>query len=158
MRAALADDESVARCIVAAGTAFTLDLVDAGGQHAGGLIVPGLGLMGQALRGGTGNLARLAGADPPRVDDDGGPLDSLVARATGEAMEQGAAWALAALAMHHFERLQAHAPGARLIVTGGDAPRLAPLLPGLADYRPDLVLEGLTLDPFLDEPAPGFPG
>jgi pantothenate kinase type III len=73
-------------------------------------------------------------------------------------MEQGAAWALAALAMHHFERLQAHAPGARLIVTGGDAPRLAPLLPGLADYRPDLVLEGLTLDPFLDEPAPGFPG
>lgn len=156
MRAALAEDPPIALCIVAAGTAFTLDLLDAGGQHAGGLIVPGLGLMEQALRGGTGNLARLAGADPAPAGDGNGPLGLLVARATGEAMERGAAWALAALAMHHFQRLQAHAPGARLLVTGGDAPRLAPLLPAVADYRPDLVLEGLALDPFPDQPAPAL--
>jgi hypothetical protein len=47
-------------------------------------------------------------------------------------------------------------PGARLIVTGGDAPGLLPLLPGAAEHRPHLVLEGLALDPFTaDQQADG---
>ena len=36
-------------CIVDCGTALTLDVVSASGQHAGGFIVPGLTLMGDVL-------------------------------------------------------------------------------------------------------------
>jgi type III pantothenate kinase len=158
MRATLADDAPVARCVVAAGTAFTLDLVGADGQHAGGLIVPGIEMMGHALYRGTGNLAELAAADPVGAAGDAGPLQLLVARATGEGISLGSAWALSALVIHHFARLQAHAGGARLFVSGGDARRLMPLLPVAAEYRPHLVLEGLDLDPFFAGPAPGLPG
>ena len=51
-------------CVVDAGTATTLDLVTASGEHEGGLILPGIALMRSALLRETGNLARLsAGAN-----------------------------------------------------------------------------------------------
>jgi type III pantothenate kinase len=147
LRAACASEPRSAACVIAAGTAFTLDLAMPAGEHLGGLIVPGVSLMQDALKGATGNLARLAAGDPPQAA--GGPAGSgLVGQATGEAMALGALWALAALAAHHFALLRERSPGARLFVTGGDAPQLLPLLPALAEHRPHLVLEGLALDPF----------
>ena len=47
-------------CVVDAGTATTIDLVTASGQHQGGLILPGLELMQSALLRRTGDLARLS--------------------------------------------------------------------------------------------------
>jgi pantothenate kinase type III len=43
-------------CIVSCGSALTLDIVDSQGQHLGGMIMPGLNLMQQALSRGTANL------------------------------------------------------------------------------------------------------
>lgn len=43
-------------CIVDCGTAITLDCIDAQGQHLGGMIMPGWGLMQQSLHKGTANL------------------------------------------------------------------------------------------------------
>lgn len=147
LRAACARDPGSAACVIAAGTAFTLDLAMPGGQHLGGLIVPGVSLMQDSLKRATGNLARLAAGDPPRAA--GAPAGSaLVGQATGEAMALGALWTLAALAAHHFAVLREQSPSARLFVTGGDAPQLLPLLPASAEHRPHLVLEGLGLDPF----------
>ncbi len=157
LRGAWAREPQSAACVIAAGTAFTVDLVMPGGEHLGGLIVPGLALMQDALKGATGNLARLAAADPPPMA--GEPAGNLlVGQATGEAMDRGALWALAALAGHHFAVLRERSPGARLLVTGGDAPKLLPLLPASAEHRPHLVLEGLALDPFTAGELPGDAG
>ncbi len=43
-------------CVVSCGTAITLDIVDSQGQHLGGMIMPGLILMQQALQQGTSAL------------------------------------------------------------------------------------------------------
>lgn len=151
LRAACSADARPA-CVVAAGTACTLDLVAPGGDHRGGLIVPGLALMAGALRGGTGDLDRRAAADPPQaaVADPGDA--PLVARATGAAIALGARWALAALVLHHAARFRDEFPETRLLLTGGDASALLPLLPPGVEYRPDLVLEGLACEPFAARP------
>jgi type III pantothenate kinase len=157
LRGACAREPQSAACVIAAGTAFTLDLVLPGGEHLGGLIVPGLSLMQEALKGATGNLARLSAEDPPPVGAESAG-SGLVAQATGEAMVRGALWALASLAAHHLAALRDRVPGARLIVTGGDAPQLLSLLPTSAEHRPHLVLEGLALDPFTAGELPGDAG
>jgi type III pantothenate kinase len=148
---AVAHDGAGAACVVSVGTACTLDLLAPGGEHRGGLIVPGLGLMATALRSATGDLGRLADSDPPAAAAVVGT--PLVARATGAAMKAGAQWALVALVHHHFAAWQVEFPTARLVVTGGDAPALLPLLPGAAEHRPDLVLQGLACEPFTAAPA-----
>ncbi len=43
-------------CVVDCGTAITLDVVDCQGTHLGGMIMPGLTLMKQALQNGTADL------------------------------------------------------------------------------------------------------
>lgn len=47
---------AAAVCIVDCGTAITLDVVNAQGQHLGGMIMPGINLMKQALYQGTADL------------------------------------------------------------------------------------------------------
>jgi pantothenate kinase type III len=69
-------------------------------------------------------------------------------------MVAGARWALAALVRHHAAALRAEFPDARLLLTGGDAAVLQPLLPADAEYWPDLVLAGLACEPFAGEPGP----
>jgi type III pantothenate kinase len=154
LRAAFRADARAA-CIVAAGTACTLDLAGPGGTHRGGLIVPGLALMQAALRGGTGDLAARAAADPPAAALPSAGGLPLVAAATGAAMEAGARWALATLIRHHAAALRAEFPDARLLLTGGDAAVLQPLLPADVEHHPDLILAGLACDPFAGEPGPG---
>lgn len=153
LRAAFRTDARAA-CIVAAGTACTLDLAGPGGAHRGGLIVPGLALMQSALHGGTGDLAARAAADPPAAALPATGALPLVASATGAAMAAGARWALAALVRHHAAALRAEFPDARLLLTGGDAVALQSLLPADAEYSPDLVLAGLACEPFAGEPGP----
>ncbi|MGI9308283.1 MAG: type III pantothenate kinase, partial [Gammaproteobacteria bacterium] len=49
-----------ALCVVDAGTAITVDLITAAGQHLGGYIAPGVHLMNEALKRETGDIERLA--------------------------------------------------------------------------------------------------
>jgi type III pantothenate kinase len=50
--------------IVSAGTAMTVDALAADGQFLGGIIVPGIGLMQQALQQGTALVGQTEGTDP----------------------------------------------------------------------------------------------
>lgn len=121
------------RVIALAGTALTLDAVDAAGRHLGGLIAPGLALQRKVLTAGPLFLAEAAGTAP-----------TLFAESTAAAVESGPPCSLAALIERFAAAVEARcgaAPG--LLISGGDAGRLQPLLREPSDLRPQLVLDGL---------------
>jgi len=128
-----------AALIVDAGTAITYDLLAADGAHLGGLILPGVHLLRKTLRSGT----RIPPwAEPPEPQ----PEDPPWADNTATAIAAASLQAPAALAERLWERLRAHGRGApRLILTGGDAERLAPLIGRPTHILPALVLQGLAL-------------
>ncbi|WP_375194067.1 type III pantothenate kinase [Marinobacter sp.] len=117
--------------VVDAGSAVTVDYVDALGQHLGGYILPGLRMMVRSLQ----NDAARIWFDPEQV------LETAPGRSTGECVNHGLAWLSEAM----VERVQSDARtlGLRdILVTGGDAGRLIGL--GLTGtLHPDLVFAGL---------------
>lgn len=119
--------------VVDCGTAATLDLIDDGGQHRGGLIVPGLGIMQNALVRGTQLDVDPSLGEPPTL-----------ARDTATGIAAGAHQALIGAierTRSQAGRLLGHTP--ELILTGGDGPRVHRSLAGRLE--PDLVLQGLAL-------------
>jgi type III pantothenate kinase len=135
---ALAMVAARARChrafvVVDAGTAVTIDFVDADGRHLGGFILPGQDLARECL------LSRTSIPATGSVDEVG-----LFGRDTASAVAKGARLAVASLA----ERLVNAAPPAdpvALFVGGGDADSLAPLMPEACVVVPELVLQGLAV-------------
>jgi type III pantothenate kinase len=121
-----------ALCVVGCGTAITLDMVDASGQHLGGLIAPGLRLMREALVQGTANLQPVTGEHPFGLASF---TDAAIANGT-----LAAACGLVELA------LNSQTDVFQLILTGGDASQIASQLPKTATIEPDLVLRGLALN------------
>ncbi|HXQ32370.1 MAG TPA: type III pantothenate kinase [Steroidobacteraceae bacterium] len=122
-----------------AGTAFTIDLIDATGMHRGGCIVPGARLMRESLHAQTSDVAAAALLDPPAVDGGFGVN-------TAGAVQQGARLALASLADRMalvLEKLAGTA--ARVFLTGGAAPQVGALMTRPVEQVPDLVLRGLAL-------------
>jgi type III pantothenate kinase len=126
-------------CVAAVGTAMTLDLVGADGRHRGGAIIPGPKLMVTSLLDGTKGIRRRAqGGAKGR-----GP--ALFGRSTRAAVEQGARYAAAAAvdrAVSEARALVGQMP--KLVMTGGGAPGLQPLIRSKSLLVPDLVLEGLA--------------
>ena len=125
-------------CVIDAGTALTVDAIDADGQHLGGFIVPGPRLMVRSLHIGTTDLADRSAwggsADPTRFPTN-----------TREAIEQGCLVALARLVDDAIDRLTERAgQPPKLVLTGGDAALLMPVLRRPVDIVPDLVLQGLA--------------
>lgn len=122
-------------CVVDAGTAITVDLVDQRGVHQGGLIAPGPQTMRRALAGATAGLP----------DEGEGEL-ALLARDTRSAITSGG-WQAAAGFLERIFRLLTHEMDAdtRFVLTGGDAERLLKLVPPHFMHRPYLVLEGLAV-------------
>lgn len=125
-------------CVVDAGTAVTLDVIGEGGRHQGGIIVPGLRLMHNALHTETSDIRGFAkrgnGADPGF---------GWVGRDTRTAVDRGVLFALHAIVEAAFRRLSAGGSAPAVLLTGGDAELLAPLLTSPAAHYPLLVLEGL---------------
>jgi type III pantothenate kinase len=129
-----------------AGTAFTLDLIDARGAHRGGCIVPGVRLMRESLHAQTSDVAAAALLDPPAID-------GVFGVNTAGGVQQGARLALAALADRTALALeQAVGTAPRVFLTGGAAPQVGALMTRPAEQVPDLVLRGLALL-FRDERA-----
>ena len=137
-----------ATCIVGVGTALTVDLLDADGQHHGGLLVPGPELMQEALVTRTARIGAAARQAEPRV------VEGLGVN-TGGAMREGGLLAAAALAQRAAQDFAART-GAPvwLCMTGGGAEAVAERLPmnapwptGIAgvEVQPDLVLQGLAV-------------
>ena len=126
-------------CTVAIGTAMTIDLVGADGRHWGGAIIPAPPLMVASLLDGTSGIRRRAqGGASGR-----GP--ALFGRSTRAAVEQGARYAAAAAvdrAVSEARDLVGRTP--QLVLTGGGAPELRPLIRSASLPVPDLVLEGLA--------------
>jgi type III pantothenate kinase len=119
-----------ALCVADAGTALTVDCVDARGRHLGGIIAPGLATAQRALLGAT----RFATRDLNARYTQG------LGRDTEACVRQGAYHACVGAIV------QASAPAgaaATKIITGGDAANLARGLDGGWETRSQLVLEGL---------------
>jgi type III pantothenate kinase len=122
-----------AKLVVNAGTALTIDALAADGHFPGGLIVPGPDLMRGALAKGTARLPLAAGnfrAFPDTTED---------------AIASGALQACvgAILRMGHAMSERGMAP-AHVLLSGGAAHALAPLLPMPFTIHENLVLDGLA--------------
>lgn len=115
--------------VVQAGTAVTVDTLAADGRFRGGLIVPGLNLMLDALARSTAGLRRQTGKAMPFPDN------------TADAMFSGAVNALAGAVERSYLRL---AVKPVCLLSGGDVDILLPLLSIPAQKEDNLVLEGLV--------------
>jgi type III pantothenate kinase len=120
--------EQRACLVVVAGTATTVDSLDASGRFLGGMILPGIQMMKSALSHGTARLPLAEGSLAPF------PRDTRSAIATGCLEAQTGAIERA------FLRLPA---AARCIISGGTAPLLTPCLNLPLLECPNLVLEGV---------------
>lgn len=118
-------------CVVSCGSAITLDVLNANGQHEGGYILPGFSMMANAL---------LNGTDKVRFDDLSWESTQL-GQNTAQAVAHGALATVLAL----VKQIQWRAPSQPmlLLLTGGDAMRLLPFLSGEVRHIPDLLLKGM---------------
>jgi type III pantothenate kinase len=120
------------------GTATTLDAVDASGQHLGGWILPGPSAMLDALRNGTQLRVPpdLRGAGPIRPG-----------RSTAECIARGVLAAQAGALAQLMQNVSRHAEAEPLlVVTGGAAADLLPLLDVEHIHDPWLVFRGMLVD------------
>ena len=118
--------------VAGVGTALTIDLLERGGRHAGGLIAPSPTLMRESLH---RRSARLPASGGRRVDFADDTQDALASGC------EGAAIALLRTALADAERRLGEPPS--LWLHGGGAAPLASALPS-AQCRPALVLQGLA--------------
>ena len=126
-------------CVVDAGTAVKVDSVDGRGQHLGGLIVPGIHMMREALMSKTGDIAKAAMHSTPS-------LAGVLANNTIGAVSRGAVFALAGMADRTAEVVE-QSTGAKpkLFITGGDAGMITGTMRTQGEIVPDLVLQGLAV-------------
>ena len=138
--------EGRAPCVlVGVGTALTLDALAADGRHLGGLIAPGPQLMQQSLLGATAQV---------RPQRPGQILE--LADNTADAVASGCWQAAAALVERFATRLAGElGAGAGLILDGGDAATLLPLLALPAQLVRDGVLRGLAVWAQMPDVPPG---
>jgi type III pantothenate kinase len=128
-----------ALCVVDAGTAVKVDSVDAQGQHLGGLIVPGIHMMREALMNKTSDIAAAAMQSTPS-------LAGVLANNTVGAVSRGAVFALAGMADRAAEIIeQSTGTKPKLFITGGDAGMITGTMRSHGEIVPDLVLQGLAV-------------
>jgi type III pantothenate kinase len=120
--------------VVDCGSALTLDAVDASGNHRGGYIVPGLGMLRESLAAGTAEVQV--------------PEDRVTALAPGQSTAEGVRHGILRMTVAFIrdgvlELRRSLADTCTVFLTGGDAEHIAPLLDMEAELAPDLVLDGL---------------
>lgn len=120
-------------CVIDAGSALTIDLLDDAGRHEGGYIIPGPTLMERAL---------LLDTERVRFAED---VDYTLApgSSTAEAVRHGIALAQAGALALAMER--ADVTPSRVLFCGGWGKTLMGLLDRGGEFLPELVLEGLAL-------------
>ncbi len=120
-------------CVVDCGTALTIDALDRNGVYRGGVILPGLALMRDALLRTQGVREVLGDAASP------------LAQTTADGVHAGTLFGLAG-AIDRILDEQASRLGdtPQNLITGGDAQPLLALLRHSVQHSPDLVLEGVA--------------
>jgi type III pantothenate kinase len=135
-------------CAVSVGTALTIDVVDAKGQHRGGLIAPGPALMVHSLLRDTHGIAKRAALASGRRVTRGARGSAIrpLADNTRDAIELGSLTAAAGLIDRTVTAVRS-AMGVRplVLLTGGGAAPLAPLLATRHAACEELVLHGLAV-------------
>jgi type III pantothenate kinase len=127
-----------ALCVIDCGTALTVDVLAHDNRHLGGLIIPGMQLMRDAL---TARAEGIRG----QIDQASHAQVTLLGTDTGSAVAGGTLYAEVAFIDRILADLRAEVgPRLRCIITGGDALRLQSLLASNAHYEADLVLFGLA--------------
>jgi type III pantothenate kinase len=122
-------------CIIDAGTAITVDLMDAAGRHLGGRILPGLQMMREALLEGTEGINDVDGKVSDFADN------------TADAVSSGTLHMLMAAVIEICDSAQRHlGSDMKIIITGGVAEQVKSF-PGMPEmlHEPDLVLTGLYI-------------
>ena len=128
-----------ALCVVDAGTAVKVDSVDADGLHLGGLIVPGIHMMREALLKRTSDIAKAVEQSTPS-------MAGVLANNTIGAVSRGAVFALAGMADRAAEIIeQSTGVKPQLFITGGDAGMITGTMRARGEIVPDLVLRGLAV-------------
>jgi type III pantothenate kinase len=125
----------LATCVIDCGTAITLDIVTKYGEHQGGMILPGLSLMREAL---TSNTVAIKDT----LDDS---EFKTLATNTYSAVQSGTLYSVTATLERIISDLkQQFNNSIRFIITGGDAETILPLLSQSIAHYPDIVLKGLA--------------
>ncbi len=126
-------EPATAAIVVNAGTAVTIDALDADGRFLGGLIVPGLRLMLRALAENTAALKLPPGTFTAFPDS------------TPDALYSGAMQAVTGAIQQMRARLASDGEPARCFLAGGAAAEIAPHLTGPVEVVDNLVLEGVLV-------------
>lgn len=121
--------------VVSLGTATTIDIVSADGKHQGGFILPGISMMNASLKNETANkniAVQLAG-----ISDLGLANNTQLATAKGVLLSQVAS----------IEKIYQNnqAQSLQLILTGGHAQLLEPLISIPYQLEYDLIFKGMLL-------------
>jgi len=120
--------------VVDFGTATTFDVVDGGGNYAGGAIAPGINLSLQALH--------MAAAKLPRVGI--APSKRVIGKNTVEAIQSGVYWGYTSLIEGMIARMKKEfGQPMTVVATGGLSKLFANALTGIDHYDEDLTLRGL---------------
>ncbi len=125
--------------VVDAGTAVTIDALDADGGHLGGQILPGIFMMADAL------ASRTSDIPPTRpVAAESFEGVAMFARNTRNAVGSGSLSAVTGAVERAIKTLRSNAYDATVVLTGGDASRILTALEESPLHRPHLVLQGLV--------------
>ena len=121
--------------IVSVGSALTVDVLQANGQHHGGMITATETIIHNAMENRFVNFRNLSGS-PVGFSDN-----------TADALASGARYMVLGIIEKTWREASQllNEPALPLLITGGDAEALLPYLPDNVVYRPMLVLEGLAL-------------
>ena len=117
--------------VVNAGTAVTIDALDVDGVFRGGLILPGMRLMLQALAENTAALRSAPGAFREFPDN------------TADALHSGAMQAICGAVEQMRRRIDTDPAQVRVYLAGGAAGEIAPHLNPPVEFVEHLVLEGV---------------
>ena len=122
--------------VIDAGTCITVDFVDAQGTYHGGAIMPGLKMNLQALHTFTAKL--------PLIDIEGVDKAPVLGRTTEESILAGTVGATLLALAGYVALYKEKAPALRVLLTGGDAERLAALGARGWEMVPQLTMIGLN--------------
>jgi type III pantothenate kinase len=138
----LATDLFPTACVVVnAGTAVTVDALDANGVFHGGLILPGMRLMLRALAENTASLKAPPGEFRDYPDN------------TADALYSGAMQAICGAIEQMRRQIDTNPAQVRVYLAGGSASEIAPHLDAPVEIVDNLVLEGVLA--LAGVPGPG---
>jgi type III pantothenate kinase len=121
--------------IVSAGSALTVDLLQASGQHRGGMITATETIIHEAMQNRFANFRNLSGSAHGFSSN------------TSDALSSGARYMVLGLIEKSWREAShmLNEPQLAMLITGGDAEALLPHLPDNVMHQANLVLQGLAL-------------